>query len=113
MKKIDFLQSNYSRALKLFYYATLFREEFKFVDKDFISPEIYRQMSLVNNSMHLLRQKTYQINSKSTSKVNLAMADLDVSNEKIYAIMSVLNKLMVMSEAQCLELEKAIELEII
>jgi len=113
MKKIDFLQSNYSRALKLFYYATLFREEFKFVDKDFINPEVYRQMSLVNNSMHLLRQKTYQINSKSTSKVNLAMADLDVSNEKIYAIMSVLNKLMVMSEAQCLELEKAIELEII
>jgi hypothetical protein len=113
MTKEQFLQSNYSRALKLFYYATLFREEFKFVDKNFINPDVYRQMSLVNNSMHLLRQKTYQINSKSTSKVNLAMEDLDVSNEKIWAIMSVLNKLMVMDEAQCLELEKAIELEII
>jgi hypothetical protein len=111
MKKIDFLQSNYSRALKLFYYATLYREEFKFLDKNFINPEVYRQMSLVNNSMHLLRQKTYQINSKSTSKVNLAMADLDVSNEKIYAIMTVLSKMMVLDENQCLELEKAIELQ--
>jgi hypothetical protein len=111
MKKIDFLQSNYSRALKLFYYATLYREEFKFLDKNFINPEVYRQMTLVNNSMHLLRQKTYQINSKSTSKVNLAMEDLDVSNEKIWAIMSVLNKLMVMDEKQCLQLESMIELE--
>jgi hypothetical protein len=111
MKKIDFLQSNYSRALKLFYYATLYREEFKFLDKDFVNPEIYRQMSLVNNGMHLLRQKTYQINSKSTSKVNLAMADLDVSNEKIYAIMTVLSKMMVMDEAQCLQLESFIEIE--
>jgi hypothetical protein len=111
MTKEQFLQSNYSRALKLFYYATLFREEFKFVDKDFINPEVYRQMSLVNNGMHLLRQKTYQINSKSTSKVNLAMADLDVSNEKIYAIMSVLNKLMVMTQEDCLRLESFIEIE--
>jgi len=61
--------------------------------------------------MHLLRQKTYQINSKSTSKVNLAMADLDVSNEKIYAIMTVLSKMMVMDEAQCLQLESFIEIE--
>jgi|LakMenEpi03Aug12_release.lakeMendotaPanAssembly.Ray.scaffolds.fasta_scaffold1433074_2 hypothetical protein len=111
MKKIDFLQSNYSRALKLFYYATLFREEFKFIDKDFINPEIYRQMSLVNNGMHLLRQKTYQINSKSTSKVNLAIQDLDVSNEKIWAIMSCMNKLMLMSEEDCLRLESMIELD--
>jgi hypothetical protein len=111
MTKEQFLQSNYSRALKLFYYATLFREEFKFVDKEYINPEVYRQMSLVNNSMHLLRQKTYQINSKSTSKVNLAMGDLDVSNEKIWAIMSVLNKLMVMDEKQCLQLESFIEIE--
>jgi hypothetical protein len=111
MTKEQFLQSNYSRALKLFYYATLFREEFKFVDKDLINPEIYRQMSLVNNGMHLLRQKTYQINSKSTSKVNLAMADLDVSNEKIYAIMTVLSKMMLMTQEDCLKLESFIEIE--
>jgi hypothetical protein len=39
------------------------------------------------------------------------MEDLDVSNEKIWAIMTVLSKMMVMTQEDCLKLESFIEIE--
>ncbi len=111
MTTTEFANTSHARILKLLVYSRLFNLEFDFIDKKLINPELYKQALSVKQSNHLLNLKLKQINKGRMDVLKDALNDYETSNEKLYCIMSVVNKMLLLDEAQCLELEKAIELD--
>jgi hypothetical protein len=111
MTTTEFANTSHARILKLLVYSRLFNLEFEFVDKKLINPDLYKQALSVKQSNHLLNLKLKQINKGRMDVLKDALNDYETSNEKLYCIMSVVNKMLLLNEAQCLELEKAIELD--
>ncbi len=111
MTTTEFANTSHARILKLLVYSRLFNLEFEFVDKKLINPDLYKQALSVKQSNHLLNLKLKQINKGRLDFLKDSLKDYETSNEKLYCIMSVINKMLLLDENQCLELEKAIELE--
>jgi hypothetical protein len=111
MTTTEFANTSHARILKLLVYSRLFNLEFDFIDKKLINPDLYKQALSVKQSNHLLNLKLKQINKGRIDVLKDALNDYETSNEKLYCIMSVVNKMLLLDEQQCLELEKAIELD--
>lgn len=93
------------RLYKLIFYSTIFKMEVDFIDKTQIEKPIYLKAREISNAMH-----SFQLEIKRRNKAFNEIFE-DTSNEKIFAMMSVINKMLMMTESQCLEFEKELELE--
>lgn len=92
------------RIYKLFFYSDIFKMEVDFIDKSVIDKKHYLKAREISNAMHQFKQNIKR-NMPEYSEVFQ-----DCSNEKIFAIMTMVNKMLVMSEEQCIDFEKSLEL---
>ena len=93
------------RIYKIIHYLSMTNLEIESINRSNIDPIIYNTIgSVYNRNKRLakeLKDKTKEFDTIFES----------ISNEKIFAMMSIMNKMMLMSEEQCIEFENFIELE--
>lgn len=93
------------RIFKIFYLLEMLRYEIEFIDKAKIQRSIWDKLNILRNVANMLKTNI----KRQTPDFNDIFEDL--SNEKIFCIMSVIYKMILMSESQCLEFEKSLEVE--
>ena len=93
------------RIYKIIHYLSMTNLEIESINRSNIDPIIYNTIgSVYNRNTRLakeLKDKTKEFDTIFES----------ISNEKIFAMMSIMNKMMLMNEEQCIEFENFIELE--
>jgi hypothetical protein len=83
--------------------------EVDYIDKSLVDKRHLLKAREISNQMH-----TFKLNIKrefSAKGIKYDEVFEDLSNEKIFAIMSVVNSMLLMSESDCLEFEKSLEIE--
>ena len=100
------LEKNTIRVVKVKYLLELLKYEIDFIDKDLTDKEFYRQLNEIRTRSHALKLhlKRKQINYNEVFE--------DFSNDKIFAIMTVLEKMFYLTESQAQEFENSLEIEI-
>jgi len=102
---MDLLTNSFFRFYKLFFYADIFRMEVDYIDKNVIEKKHLLKAREIANAMH-----AFKLNVKrSLPEYNEVFQDC--SNEKIFSIMTMVNKMLLMTESECLEFEKSLEIE--
>jgi flagellar capping protein FliD len=93
------------RLYKIVHYLSMTNLEIESINRSNINPIIYNTIGSVYNRnkrmIKELKEKTKDFDSIFDS----------LSNEKIYAMMSVMNKMMLLSEQQAVEFESFLELK--
>ena len=93
------------RLYKIVHYLSMTNLEIESINRSNINPVIYNTIGSVYNRnkrmIKELKEKTKDFDSIFDS----------LSNEKIYAMMSVMNKMMLLSEQQAVEFESFLELK--
>ena len=93
------------RLYKIVHYISMTNLEIESINRSNINPIIYNTIGSVYNRnkrmIKELKEKTKDFDSIFDS----------LSNEKIYAMMSVMNKMMLLSEQQAVEFESFLELK--
>jgi len=90
---MDLLTNSFFRFYKIFFYHSIIDMELKYIDK-----------SLIDNR-HLSKREF------TAKGIKYDEVFEDLSNEKIFAIMSVVNSMLLLNESQCLEFERSLEIE--
>jgi hypothetical protein len=83
--------------------------EVDYIDKSLVDKRHLLKAREISNQMH-----TFKLNIKrefSAKGIKYDEVFEDLSNEKIFAIMSVVNSMLLMSESDCLEFERSLEIE--
>jgi hypothetical protein len=83
--------------------------EVDYIDKNLVDKRHLLKAREISNQMH-----TFKLNIKrefSAKGIKYDEVFEDLSNEKIFAIMSVVNSMLLMSESDCLEFERSLEIE--
>lgn len=93
------------RIYKIFHLLEMLKYEIEFVDKTKIDRNVWEKLNAIRNQSNVLKLEI----KRRTPFFNEIFEDL--SNEKIFAIMSVFYKMILMSESQCIEFENSLELE--
>ena len=101
------LEKNTMRVMKIKYLLELLKYEIDFIDKELIDKEFYRQLNEIRLKAHSLKLHL--------KRKNIDYNDIfaDFSNDKIFAIMTVLEKMFLLTESEALEFEKQLEIEIL
>lgn len=79
--------------------------ELDFMDKSIIDKRHYLKAREISNAMNAFKLEI----KRKLPEFNEVFQDC--TNEKIFAIMSMVNKMLLMTEEQCLEFEKTLEIE--
>jgi hypothetical protein len=85
--------------------------EVDYIDKSLVDKRHLLKAREISNQINAFKLNIKREFSAKGIKYDEVFEDL--SNEKIFAIMSVVNKLLLASEEQCLQFEKDIEIEFI
>lgn len=93
------------RIYAIMHLLELFKYEFEFIDKKNIQSEVYRRLNEIRNMSNAFKLDL----KKRQPEFNEIFQDL--SNDKIFSMMSVMYKMFEMSEQQCLEFENSLEIE--
>jgi hypothetical protein len=83
--------------------------EVDYIDKNLVDKRHLLKAREISNQMH-----TFKLNIKrefAAKGIKYDEVFEDLSNEKIFAIMSVVNSMLLMSESDCLEFERSLEIE--
>jgi hypothetical protein len=83
--------------------------ELKYIDKNLIDKRHLSKAREISNAMNAFKLNIKRDFAAKGIKYNEVFPDL--SNEKIFACMSVFNKMLLMTESECLEFEKSLEIE--
>ena len=93
------------RIFKIFYLLEMLKYEIEFIDKSKINRSIWDKLSVLRNQSNMIKSDI----KRQTPDFNDIFEDL--SNEKIFAIMTVVYKMILLSESQAIEFEKSLEIE--
>lgn len=93
------------RIYKIFHLLEMLRMEVSFIDKNKIDRAVYDKLNQLRNQAHVCNLEI----KRRTPEYNEIFQDL--SNEKIFAMMTVLYKMALLTEQQALEFEKSLEIE--
>jgi hypothetical protein len=83
--------------------------ELKYIDKSLIDKRHLSKAREISNQINAFKLNIKREFSAKGIKYDEVFEDL--SNEKIFAIMSVVNSMLLMSESDCLEFERSLEIE--
>jgi hypothetical protein len=93
------------RIYKIVHYLSMTNLEIESINRSNIDPTIYNTIgSIYNRNRRLVKE----LKEKTKDFDNIFDS---ISNEKIFAMMSVMNKMMLMDEEQCIKFESFIEIE--
>jgi len=106
---MDLLTNSFFRFYKLFFYADIFKMEVDYIDKNIIDKKHLSKAREISNAMNAFKLNIKREFAAKGIKYDEVFPDL--SNEKIFACMSVFNKMLLMGESECLEFEKSLEIE--
>lgn len=93
------------RLYKITHYLEMLRYEIEFTNKANIDRSVWDKLNAIRNQANILKLDI----KRRTPNYNEIFEDL--SNEKIFTMISVMYKMILMSESQCLEFEKSLEVE--
>jgi hypothetical protein len=91
------------RIFKIFYLLEMLKYEIEFIDKTKISRSIWDKLNGIRNQSNMLKLDI----KRQTPEFNEIFDDL--SNEKIFAMMSVFYKMILLTEQQALDFEESLE----
>lgn len=91
------------RLYKTTHYLEMLRYEIEFTNKANIDRSVWDKLNAIRNQANILKLEI----KRRTPQYNEIFEDL--SNEKIFTMVSVMYKMILMTEAQCLEFEKSLE----
>jgi hypothetical protein len=83
--------------------------EVDYIDKNLVDKRHLLKAREISNQMHAFKLNIKREFAAKAIKYDEVFEDL--SNEKIFAIMSVVNSMLLMSESDCLEFERSLEIE--
>jgi hypothetical protein len=83
--------------------------EVDYIDKNVIDKKHLSKAREISNAMNSFKLNIKRDFAAKGIKYDEVFPDL--SNEKIFVIMSVVNSMLLMSESDCLEFEKSLEIE--
>lgn len=106
MKHVEEKQKDFYRLYKIVHYLTMTNLEIESINKNRIDPIIYNTIgSVYNRNQRLIKELKSKIN-------NFDSIFEDISNEKIFCMMTMIDKMILLSELQALEFEQSLEIEI-
>jgi len=91
------------RIFKIFYLLEMLKYEIEFIDKTKISRSIWDKLNGIRNQSNMLKLDI----KRQTPEFNQIFEDL--SNEKIFAMISVFYKMILLTEQQALDFEESLE----
>jgi hypothetical protein len=91
------------RIFKIFYLLEMLKYEIEFIDKTKINRSIWDKLNAIRNQSNMLKLDI----KRQTPEFNEIFEDL--SNEKIFAMISVFYKMILLTEQQALEFEESLE----
>ena len=91
------------RIFKIFYLLEMLKYEIEFIDKAKISRSIWDKLNGIRNQSNMLKLDI----KRQTPEFNQIFEDL--SNEKIFAMISVFYKMILLTEQQALDFEESLE----
>jgi hypothetical protein len=91
------------RIFKIFYLLEMLKYEIEFIDKTKISRSIWDKLNGIRNQSNMLKLDI----KRQTPEFNEIFEDL--SNEKIFAMISVFYKMILLTEQQALDFEESLE----
>jgi hypothetical protein len=91
------------RIFKIFYLLEMLKYEIEFIDKTKINRLIWDKLNAIRNQSNMLKLDI----KRQTPEFNEIFDDL--SNEKIFAMMSVFYKMILLTEQQALDFEESLE----
>ena len=106
---MDLLTNSFFRFYKIFFYHSIIDMELKYIDKSLIDKRHLSKARDISNAMNSFKLNIKREFASKGIKYDEVFEDL--SNEKIFAIMSVVNSMLLMSESDCLEFERSLEIE--
>jgi hypothetical protein len=83
--------------------------EVDYIDKNLVDKRHLLKAREISNQINAFKLNIKREFSAKGIKYDEVFEDL--SNEKIFAIMSVVNSMLLLNESQCLEFEKSLEIE--
>ena len=93
------------RLYRITHYLEMLKYEVEFTNKVNIDRSVWDKLNAIRNQANVLKLDI----KRRTPDYNEIFEDL--SNEKIFTMISVMYKMILMSETQCLEFEKSLEVE--
>ena len=91
------------RIFKIFYLLEMLKYEIEFIDKGKINRSIWDKLNVLRNVANMIKSSS----RRQTPEFNDIFEDL--SNEKIFAIMTVVYKMILLTESQAIDFEKSLE----
>ena len=91
------------RIFKIFYLLEMLKYEIEFIDKTKINRSIWDKLNAIRNQSNMLKLDI----KRQTPEFNEIFEDL--SNEKIFAMISVFYKMILLTEQQALDFEESLE----
>lgn len=93
------------RLYRITHYLEMLKYEVEFTNKANIDRSVWDKLNAIRNQANVLKLDI----KRRTSDYNAIFEDL--SNEKIFTMISVMYKMILMTESQCLDFEKSLEVE--
>jgi hypothetical protein len=93
------------RLYRITHYLEMLKYEVEFTNKVNIDRSVWDKLNAIRNQANVLKLDI----KRRTPDYNTIFEDL--SNEKIFTMISVMYKMILMSETQCLDFEKSLEVE--
>ena len=93
------------RLYRITHYLEMLKYEVEFTNKANIDRSVWDKLNAIRNQANILKLDI----KRRTPDYNSIFEDL--SNEKIFTMISVMYKMILMTETQCLEFEKSLEVE--
>jgi len=93
------------RIFKIFYLLEMLKYEIEFIDKRKINRSIWDKLNVLRNLANMIKSNI----RRQTPDFDDIFEDL--SNEKIFAIMTVVYKMILLTESQAIDFEKSLEIE--
>ncbi len=93
------------RLYRITHYLEMLKYEVEFTNKANIDRSVWDKLNAIRNQANVLKLDI----KRRTLDYNAIFEDL--SNEKIFTMISVMYKMILMNESQCLDFEKSLEVE--
>jgi len=93
------------RLYRITHYLEMLKYEVEFINKANIDRSVWDKLNAIRNQANVLKLDI----KRRTPDYNAIFEDL--SNEKIFTMISVMYKMILMTESQCLDFEKSLEVE--
>jgi hypothetical protein len=106
---LEIFNNPFFRFYKIFFYFDIVKMELEYINKNLIDKKHLLKAKEISSQMHAFKLNIKREFSAKGIKYDEVFEDL--SNEKIFAIMSVVNSMLLLDENQCLEFEKSLEIE--